>query len=178
MNKNNEKLVVTFTDYSNELTSIIGSKSCLNDGASKEDIGFLTEALDIESDSQIIDLYSIANGQVESDQCLPYLIDGYYLLSINRAIEEYRMLLEVASNEPDIPEWHKMHLPFASDYAGNYLVIDLTTTKEVNDFTVFGYEVEDDNRALGKSLSEFFKSQTLILRNGNYYLEDNMLFAK
>lgn len=178
MNHNDEKLVTTFTDYTNELANIVGSKSCLNDSASEKDIDSLAKAFGAGIDSQIVELYSIADGQIESDRCVPYLIDGYYFLSINRAIEEYRMLLEVALNEPDIPKWHKMHLPFASDYAGNYLVIDLTATKEIDDYTVFGYEIEDDNRALGTSLYEYFKERTLILRNGNYYLEDDFLFTK
>lgn len=178
MEKNEEKLTENFVSYSKEFANILANQKCLNEGASENELIKLKETFGLKTHSEIIELYLIANGQSESAECLPFLINGYHFLSIERALDEYRMMQEVSLSESDFAEWNKMHLPFASDYAGNFLVIDLNGSIDKVDWTVFGYELEDDNIPLAKSLSDFFKIQSLILQNDDYYIEDNLLFSK
>lgn len=160
--------------------------SDLNQPATTSEIASLENKLGVELPEQLQAMYLEHNGQ--KDEINTGLFYGLNFLPLDRVYEEWRSWAEIIDSQGEngmkelsmfstshVPGFikaayaNKKWVPFAHDWAGNYLGLDFDPAENgtVGQVINFGRD-EDEKFVIAKSFSEFMQWYTAELESGNY----------
>ncbi|KAL3866192.1 hypothetical protein ACJMK2_043514 [Sinanodonta woodiana] len=95
-----------------------------------------------------------------------WLLPGYYLMSLEEAVETYNTMVESAKS--DGQDWDNSWFPFLSSGAGDFYFINMSDGT-VNEF-IRGEDVDDE--AKFENMADFFQQAVQHFEDGDFYMDE------
>jgi internalin A len=147
--------------------------SYLNQGATEKEIAFLKSNFSFKLPDELIQLYSLNNGDKSLQQDLPLgSFMQFEFLSISRLLEVYNLYKDIINQNPDLlnPEHYSSYpkntvkrvefninwIPVFADSSGNFIAIDLDPDANGTCGQVINFGRDENMRfQIAKSLTDF-----------------------
>lgn len=133
-------------------------------------MGPVTSNVDVGIHEDILELYTTTDGiKMDGSQLALkeiWLLPGYYLMSLEEAVDVYKIMLESA--EEDGQYWDKLWFPFLSSGAGDFYFLDMSNGT-VNEF-MRGEDIDEE--AEYETMADFLQQAVQHFTDEDFYMDE------